>query len=251
MSKLVKKPAVEPKPQQHKEWQRQQQPPKPLRKLNSSSSSLSIPALKRKVNLAPLLKPIRKKTNDGALFTTRAAPLTSDAAPANTVQDRLDQQGLIHCAIGDLIGDRYQVLALAGRGTFGTVFHVYDHQRKAPLALKVVRSVPRYFDAALVEVDILERIRAADVRKQSGCVRLYKVFSTHYANQMHICLGFERLGSSLFDFIKRNKYSGFPLAVTRSLAFQLLKAVAFCHSISLIHTDLKPENILFVNIDFR
>jgi len=59
-----------------------------------------------------------------------------------------------------------------------------------------------------------------------------------------MCLVFETLGKSLYDFIKDNGYKGFSLQLIRSIAIQSLKALAFLHSHGLTHTDLKPENIL-------
>lgn len=59
-----------------------------------------------------------------------------------------------------------------------------------------------------------------------------------------MCLAFEPLGQSLYDFIKDNKYKGFDIQDVREIARQSLKAIEFLHSIRLTHTDLKPENIL-------
>lgn len=56
---------------------------------------------------------------------------------------------------------------------------------------------------------------------------------------------FNRLGPSLYDFLKKNNYNPFEVDVVRDIGYQLLKAVAFLHDHQLTHTDLKPENILF------
>jgi len=37
----------------------------------------------------------------------------------------------------------------------------------------------------------------------------------------------------------------------RIYGYQILKAIAFCHRIKLIHTDLKPENVLLVKSDHK
>jgi len=81
-------------------------------------------------------------------------------------------------------------------------------------------------------------------------VRLLSHFEIKKDGQRHVCMEFEKLGRSLYEFIKHNKYRGFRLDTVRVFAYQLLKAVAFCHSIKLIHTDLKPENILLVRSDY-
>ena len=59
-----------------------------------------------------------------------------------------------------------------------------------------------------------------------------------------MCLVFEPLGKSLYDFIKANRYRGFEISQVKEIGFQSLKALEFLHSIKLTHTDLKPENIL-------
>lgn len=58
---------------------------------------------------------------------------------------------------------------------------------------------------------------------------------------------FERLGCSLYDYLKNHDYKPFPLYCIRAYAWQLLTALEYCHRIQLVHTDLKPENILLVD----
>ena len=60
---------------------------------------------------------------------------------------------------------------------------------------------------------------------------------------------FDRLGPSIYDCLKRNSYRSFPLNMVQVFTRQILEAVSYMHSFSLIHTDLKPENILFLNDD--
>lgn len=61
---------------------------------------------------------------------------------------------------------------------------------------------------------------------------------------------FEKLGPSLYDFLRKNGYRSFPIDLVRDIGRQLLESVAFMHDLSLIHTDLKPENILLVSSDY-
>ena len=66
----------------------------------------------------------------------------------------------------------------------------------------------------------------------------------------HMCLSFELLGPSVFDFLKDNEYHPYPIEQVRDIARQLITAVKFLHEHRLTHTDLKPENILFESGDF-
>ena len=79
-------------------------------------------------------------------------------------------------------------------------------------------------------------------RSCSHCVKMLDDFV--YRN--HVCMVFQRLGLSLYDFLRRNSYRPFNIDIVRDFGQQLLRAVHFLHSQKLIHTDLKPENILLV-----
>lgn len=50
---------------------------------------------------------------------------------------------------------------------------------------------------------------------------------------------FEKLGLSLFDFLKRNTYKPFSIDLVQDFSRQLLEAVAYMHELELVHTDLK------------
>lgn len=114
-------------------------------------------------------------------------------------------------------------------------------------AIKVVRAVPRYTESAKFEAQILK-----DLHTQGGCERgivyLKETFMNKskqsYGNVSNMCLVFEPLGKSLYDFIKDNGYKGFEINQIREIAIQSLQAIEFLHQLKLTHTDLKPENIL-------
>ncbi|KAK3524043.1 hypothetical protein QTP70_017550 [Hemibagrus guttatus] len=79
----------------------------------------------------------------------------------------------------------------------------------------------------------------------NACVRMLDWFD-YYG---HICIVFELLGLSTYDFLKENDYMPFTVDQIRRMADQIFRAVHFLHQNKLTHTDLKPENILFVNSD--
>ncbi|XP_071369849.1 dual specificity protein kinase CLK4-like isoform X2 [Centroberyx affinis] len=78
-----------------------------------------------------------------------------------------------------------------------------------------------------------------------ACVRMLDWFDHHG----HICIVFELLGLSTFDFLRLNHFQPFGVEQIRRMAFQTFRAVCFLHRNQLTHTDLKPENILFVCSD--
>ncbi|KAK9946715.1 hypothetical protein M0R45_012162 [Rubus argutus] len=156
-----------------------------------------------------------------------------------------DREGHYVYNLGENLTPRYKILNKMGEGTFGRVLECWDRQTREYVAIKVVRSIRKYRDAAMIEVDVLNHIAKND-KGNSCCVQIRNWFD--YRN--HICIVFEKLGPSLFDFLKRNKYCPFPVDLVREFGRQLLESVAYMHDLCLIHTDLKPENILLVSSDY-
>lgn len=149
-----------------------------------------------------------------------------------------------HCGTPGLrIKDRYEIKQEIGMGTFGKVFSCFDHKHGDMVAVKVVRSIKRYVDSAKIEADILDHVYDCQAKQKTNyCLKLY----SHFKFDDHYCLVTEKLGLSLYDILKLNKYRGFPMRTIRRVARQLLQAMKFLRSINLIHTDLKVENVLFV-----
>ena len=108
--------------------------------------------------------------------------------------------------------------------------------------MKVVRTDARnkYGQAAHIEISVLESLGRVDPEGRHHCVRLRR----HFMHRGHVCLVFDKLGLSLFDFLRKNSYQPFPVALVAHFGAQLLGAMQFMHSQKLVHTDLKPENIL-------
>ncbi|GLU01402.1 hypothetical protein SLE2022_187110 [Rubroshorea leprosula] len=156
-----------------------------------------------------------------------------------------DHEGHYVFNLGENLTPRYKILSKMGEGTFGRVLECWDRQTREYVAIKIVRSIRKYRDAAMIEVDILQRL-AKNEKGSSHCVQIQSWFD--YRN--HICIVFEKLGPSLFDFLKRNRYCPFPVDLVREFGRQLLESVAYMHDLRLIHTDLKPENILLVSPEY-
>ncbi|KAJ4951150.1 hypothetical protein NE237_027982 [Protea cynaroides] len=165
--------------------------------------------------------------------------------PASPPRRDDDREGHYVYNLGENLTPRYKILGKMGEGTFGRVLECWDRQTREHVAIKVVRSICKYREAAKIEIDILQHLCSNDIGS-SCCVQIRNWFD--YRN--HICIVFEKLGPSLFDFLRRNKYSPFPVDLVREFGRQLLESVAYMHDLRLIHTDLKPENILLVSSEY-
>ncbi|KAL5493770.1 hypothetical protein EMCRGX_G014994 [Ephydatia muelleri] len=158
---------------------------------------------------------------------------------------RDDEDGHLIYSKGDLLQSRYEIQRTLGEGTFGKVVCCKDRLTGRQVAVKVIKNVPKYRAAAKIEIRVLEQIRDIVEDGRDLCVQMIDWFDFHG----HICLTFEMLGLSVFDFLKDNQYHPYPLSQVKHISYQLLKAVKYLHHTKLTHTDLKPENILFASSD--
>ncbi|TKR80243.1 hypothetical protein L596_014345 [Steinernema carpocapsae] len=159
-----------------------------------------------------------------------------------------DSDGHLVFRSGDIIRDRFQLMKILGEGTFGRVLEVFDNRNPTKRrALKVIKNVSKYREAARLEVNVLNKLRDKDRKQKYLVIELVE----HFDFFGHVCLLFDLLGLSVFDFMKNNGYLPYPIEHTRHIAYQLCYSVKFMHDNKLTHTDLKPENILFVNSEYR
>jgi dual specificity protein kinase CLK2/3 len=131
---------------------------------------------------------------------------------------------------------------------FFRVVSVIDLKRpRAPaLALKIIRNVEKYRHAAQLEINVLDQLGSKDPTGSFLCVKMIDHFNYHG----HICILFDMLGKSVYDFLKENSYHPYPMEQVRHIAYQLAYSVKYLHENHLTHTDLKPENMLFLNDDY-
>ncbi|KAJ1896397.1 serine threonine protein kinase CMGC group, partial [Kickxella alabastrina] len=141
---------------------------------------------------------------------------------------------------------RFKIRRLLGQGTFGKVMECEDGTNGRLVAIKVIRAVPKYRDAAKVEIRVLQTLQRNDPSNLYQCMHVNETFD----HRNHVCMLFDLLGPSVFDFLKENEFRPFSLHHVQLFAEQLLRSVAFLHSLNLVHTDLKPENILLESGEF-
>jgi dual-specificity kinase len=64
--------------------------------------------------------------------------------------------------LGENITSRYKIISKMGEGTFGRVLECWDRDAQEYVAIKVIRSVQKYRDAAMIEIDVLRTLAKND-----------------------------------------------------------------------------------------
>ncbi|KAI0114469.1 hypothetical protein GGR51DRAFT_546584 [Nemania sp. FL0031] len=139
-----------------------------------------------------------------------------------------DERGDYSIVMGDHLAYRYEIVDVLGKGSFGQVVRCIDHKTGGLVAVKIIRNKKRFHQQALVEVNILKKLREWDPKNKHS----------------HLCISTELLDMNLYEFIKSNSFRGFSLKLIRRFTKQMLSSLAILKQHKVIHCDLKPENIL-------
>lgn len=75
---------------------------------------------------------------------------------APSIRDDADGHLIYHS--GDTLLNRYKILATLGEGTFGKVVKVKDSVMDHTMALKIIKNVEKYREAAKLEINALEKL---------------------------------------------------------------------------------------------
>ena len=137
-----------------------------------------------------------------------------------------------------------------GDGAFGRVLLCINIFNNIEVAIKIIKPVQRYIESGKIESEILFDIKKKDFFNNSHCMKIIESFTFIKDNVNYFAIVTEKLGYSLYDYIKMNNYYGFPLRNIQIFAKEILEGVNFLHKNGFIDSDLKPENILFSNNDY-
>ncbi|MGB5209607.1 MAG: protein kinase [Gammaproteobacteria bacterium] len=146
---------------------------------------------------------------------------------------------------GEVLGDRYVIQSILGRGGMGIVYRVQDRCREAAgadnpdLAMKILK--PELQDSPDAERRLLgEALQGQDLR-HPGLVRILDLGRADGRAFMTM----ELLdGESLRNAITRHTPDGFPAAEALEIIRGLASGLGYLHQRGYVHSDFKPGNVL-------
>ena len=138
---------------------------------------------------------------------------------------------------GRILGERYQVREVLGRGGMGEVFRAFDLKLRVDVALKAVRA--GRFDSERGREILRREVRSArEVVSPNVC----RIFDLIVAEEEEL-VSMEFIdGITLSDRLREKG----PLSLqdAREIASQFLSGLQAIHHAGLVHRDFKPENVM-------
>ncbi|KAF7562369.1 hypothetical protein G7046_g1783 [Stylonectria norvegica] len=150
--------------------------------------------------------------------------------------------------IGEVLGDRYQLVGKLGFGASSTVWLARDLNGRRHVALKLFIHSQSMGEEVDHELTIYKRIAACSANHPGrGAVReLLDSFDVAGPDGSHRCLVHPPLLESVLDFLYRNPVMRLPPTVLAFILLRLFLALDFLHTeCKIIHTDIKADNIMF------
>ena len=140
-------------------------------------------------------------------------------------------------AVGHLLGGRYEVRGLLGRGGMGEVWLARDLKLQVEVALKALAP------EMLGDPGMLARLRA-EVRSARAVAspHVCRVYDLVEAGGLE-CISMEYVDGTMLRQVLDAR-SPLDLAEAREIALQLLAGLGAIHEAGLVHRDVKPENVM-------
>uniref|UniRef100_A0AAZ1XVJ9 Protein kinase domain-containing protein n=1 Tax=Oreochromis aureus TaxID=47969 RepID=A0AAZ1XVJ9_OREAU len=129
-----------------------------------------------------------------------------------------------------------------GEGGFGVVTRCHNTKNNQIVAIKVNKSDPEILEQAKHEIFILEQLRRLDPDRCN-----IVEWNGYFLDGERICLNFELLDQSLWDYIGGWNNQGLSIRELRPILHQIANALFHLGSVGIVHADLKPANIMVVN----
>jgi serine/threonine protein kinase len=146
-------------------------------------------------------------------------------------------EGMQSFSPGQVVGDRYQILEMLGRGGMGEVWHAFDLKLRVEVALKALR--PEFFKSERRLELLRQEVRAAREVVSPNVCRIFDLIEIE---------GRELVSMEYVDgatlLVVLQERGPLELKEAQDIASQFLAGLEAIHRVGLIHRDIKPENIM-------
>ncbi len=139
--------------------------------------------------------------------------------------------------IGDVLGDRYEILQLLGEGGMGAVYKAQDRELDRPVALKLIR--PEMASSSSMLARFKQELLLSRQVTHKNVIRIYDLGDAD--GMKFITMEFVE-GQDLRALIQKKKK--FTPEESVEVMQQVCQALEAAHNVGVIHRDLKPQNVM-------
>ena len=150
-----------------------------------------------------------------------------------------------------LIGEKYQLVSLIGKGGYSEVYKAYDIKNQKFVACKIHQLNPNW-SSQMKDSYINHTVRENDILKILNHKNIVKHLDTIMINDNSFCTIIELCnGKDLSSYIQERRK--IPEEEVKVIIKQIVNALVYLSSLEkkIIHYDLKPQNILFDNYEVK
>jgi eukaryotic-like serine/threonine-protein kinase len=140
--------------------------------------------------------------------------------------------------LGQIVGDRFRLDRLIGRGAMADVYQALDQQTQGAVAIKVLRHT-HLTDA----VSKARFAREAEVQAKLRHRNIAALLATGVTDRLEPFLAVELLRGKTLRGVIKNEGQIAPVRAA-SYAWQALSGLSAVHAQGILHRDLKPANIM-------
>ncbi|MFF2944151.1 serine/threonine-protein kinase [Streptomyces niveus] len=152
-----------------------------------------------------------------------------------------------HMAVGELIGGRYELTELLGRGGMGEVWAAYDQRLDRSVAVKLLTpqahpsGTPRRLNAQDPAVPRFTREARLMAKLEHPYVPVIHDAGTHRASKLYLVM--QRVfGHTLAQLVAQR--GPFPVEWAASVGAQVCSVLVQAHGRGFVHRDLTPRNVM-------
>ncbi|XP_073060962.1 mitogen-activated protein kinase 15-like [Primulina eburnea] len=136
--------------------------------------------------------------------------------------------------------NRYKILEIVGKGSYGVVCAAIDTHTGEKVAIKKITNIFEHYSDA---IRILREIKLLRLLRHPDIVEIKRIMLPPSRRDFRdIFVVFELMESDLHQVIKAN--DDLTYEHHRFFLYQMLRAMKYMHTANVYHRDLKPKNIL-------
>ena len=150
-----------------------------------------------------------------------------------------------------LLGGRYQIVNLLGKGGYSEVYKAYDLENHMYVACKL-HQLNQNWKEEIKDNYIKHTIRENQIHKEINHSKIVRHYDTIEIDNNSFCTVLEYCsGPDLATYLQRNRFIQEKEA--RIIITQILEGLEYLNKLpnKIIHYDLKPENIIFNNMEVK